>query len=172
MKLPLLLMGLSLTVPAAQAANPFPDWMAQAAAAKVPSYPPNTDAVVLLDDRLITVAPDGRATERQRRVVKILKPQGRQYAEIVAAYTKDEKLDHFHAWSIARDGHQYTVKDQEVHDEALGEWGILYDDLRVVEAGWQDSDLINVVAAVDSNGFPVSSVPSSLAGCRVLLLIC
>jgi hypothetical protein len=59
-----------------------------------------------------------------------------------------------------------------VHDEALREWGILYDDLRVVEAGWQDSDLINVVAAVDSNGFPVSSVPSSLAGCRVLLLIC
>ena len=76
------------------------------------------------------------------------------------------------AWSIAPDGHQYTVRDQEVHDAALGEWGILYDDLRVVEAGWQDSDLINVVAAVDSNGFPVSSVPSSLAGCRVLLLIC
>ena len=130
MKLPLLLIGLSLTAPAARAANPFPDWVVQAAAAKVPSYPANTDAVVLLDDRLITVAPDGRATERQRRVVKILKPQGRQYAEIVASYTKDEKLDYFHAWSIAPDGHQYTVKDQEVHDEALGEWGILYDDLR------------------------------------------
>src|SRR3984885_15985122 len=116
MKLPLLLMGLSLSVPAARAANPFPDWVVQAAAANVPSYPPNTHAVVLLDDRLITVAPDGRATERLRRVLKILKPQGRAYAEIVAAYSKDEKLDYFHAWSIAPDGHRYIVKDQEVRD--------------------------------------------------------
>ena len=86
--------------------------------------------MVLLDDRLVTVAPDGRATERERRVLKILRPRGRQYAEIVAGYSKDEKLDYFHAWSIGPDGHQFIVKDQEVHDEALGQWGILYDDLR------------------------------------------
>ncbi len=74
--------------------------------------------------------PDGRAIERERKVVKILRPGSREYAEIAAYYSKDEKLDFFHAWSIGPDGHQYTVKDQEVHDEALGEWGILYDDLR------------------------------------------
>jgi Domain of Unknown Function with PDB structure (DUF3857)/Transglutaminase-like superfamily len=130
MKLPFLLMGLSLAVPGAYAANPFPDWVVEAAATKVPSYPANTNAVVLLDDRLISIAPDGRATERLRRVLKILKPQGREYAQIVAGYSKDEKLDYFHAWSIAPDGHRYIVKDQEVRDEGLGEWGILYDDLR------------------------------------------
>ena len=130
MKLPLLLMLLSLGAPAARAATPFPEWVVQAAAVKLPSYPANMGAVVLLDDRLVTVGPDGRATERQRRVVKILRPQGRQYGEIVATYSKDEKLDYFHAWSIAPGGHQYAVKDQEVHDQALGQWGILYDDLR------------------------------------------
>src|SRR5271168_3403026 len=119
-----------VTPHAALAANPFPDWVVQAAASKLPSYPANTGAVVLLDDRLVTVASDGRATERERRVLKILRPRGREYAEIVAPYSKDEKLDYFHAWSIGPDGHQYTVKDQEVHDQALGEWGILYDDLR------------------------------------------
>jgi hypothetical protein len=130
MKLPLLLIFLSLCTPAAHAASPFPDWAVQAAAVKLPSYPANTGAVVLLDDRLVIVGPDGRATERQRRVVKILRPQGREYGEIVASYSKDEKLDYFHAWSIAPGGHQYTVKDQDVHDQALGQWGILYDDLR------------------------------------------
>ena len=119
-----------VTPHAALAANPFPDWVVQAAATKLPPYPANTGAVVLLDDRLVTVAPDGRATERERRVLKILRPRGREYAQIVASYSKDEKLDYFHAWSIGTDGHQYTIKDQEVHDQALGEWGILYDDLR------------------------------------------
>ncbi len=126
----LLLISLTLAAPAVRAANPIPDWVVQAAAARLPAYPAPTSAVVLLDDRLVSVGADGRVTERQRRVLKILRPQGREYAEIVASYSKDEKLDYFHAWSIAPDGHQYTVKDQEVHDEALGEWGILYDDLR------------------------------------------
>jgi len=130
MKLPLLLMLVGLVAPAGRAATPFPDWVVQAAAVKLPSYPANTAAVVLLDDRLVSVGPDGRATERQRRVVKILRPQGREYGEIVASYSKDEKLDSFHAWSIAPGGHQYAVKDQDVHDQALGQWGILYDDLR------------------------------------------
>ena len=130
MKQILLLICLGLMTPTVRAANPFPDWIVQAAAAKVPSYPANMGAVVLLDDRLVSIGPDGRATARERRVVKILRPQGRGYARIVAAYSKDEKLDYFHAWSIAPDGHQYTVKDQDVHDRALGEWGILYDDLR------------------------------------------
>ncbi len=126
-----LLLCLVATVPhAALAASAFPDWIVQAAGTSLPSYPSTVGAVVLLDDRLVTVAPDGRATERERRVLKILRPRGREYAEIVADYSKDEKLDFFHAWSIGPDGHQFVVKDQEVHDEALGQWGILYDDLR------------------------------------------
>ena len=133
MKQALLLIGLSLLTPSLHAANPFPDWVTQAASAKLPTYPAHTSAVILLDDRLVSVGPDGRATERERRVLKILRPQGREYANIIAPYSKDEKLNYFHAWSISPDGHQYTVKDQEVRDIALGEWGILYDDLRAKE---------------------------------------
>jgi transglutaminase-like putative cysteine protease len=130
MKPALLLICLGLMTPTVRAANSFPDWVLQAAAGPVPSYPANTSAVVLLDDRLVSVGPDGRATARERQVLKILRPQGRGYAQIIAPYSKDEKLDYFHAWSIAPDGHRFTVKDQEVQDRALGEWGILYDDLR------------------------------------------
>jgi transglutaminase-like putative cysteine protease len=123
--------GLWLGAAPALASTPFPDWLVQAAAdGSAQKYPAETKAVVLLDDTLITVGPDGKATERERSVLKILRPQGREYAEIVAWYRKDKKLNSFHAWSIGPDGHQYTVKDEEVHDRALGEWGILYDDIR------------------------------------------
>jgi transglutaminase-like putative cysteine protease len=96
----------------------------------LPRYPSETKAVILLDDTLVTVGPDGKATERERRVVKILRPQGREYAEIVAWYNKDNKMNSFHAWSIGADGHQYSVKDEEIHDEALGASWELYDDVR------------------------------------------
>jgi hypothetical protein len=111
-------------------ANPLPDWVMQAVKNQPGSYPPKATAVVLLDDRLVTIAPGGQATERERRVLRILRPQGRDEAHILATYSKDEKVDYLHAWSIAPDGRQFTVKDQEIRDHALGEWGILYDDLR------------------------------------------
>lgn len=121
--------------------NQLPDWVVGAAStALLPRYAPETKAVILLDDDLITVGPDGKTTERERKVVKILRPQGREYAEVVAWYSKDNKLNSFHAWSIGPDGHQYTIKDEDVHDQALGEWGILYNDLRgkVVHAPGSD----------------------------------
>jgi Domain of Unknown Function with PDB structure (DUF3857)/Transglutaminase-like superfamily len=129
----LALAGASLAATEARpagAANVFPEWVFQAASVRLPAYPPTMGAVVLLDDRLLTVGPDGRALERHRQVIRILRPQGRAYGEIVATYSKDQKLDYFHTWSIGPDGHQYIVKDQEVSDKAMGEWGILYDDLR------------------------------------------
>ena len=43
-----------------------PDWVTAAASQTLPPYPPETNAVVLLDDTTYTVAPDGRATERCR----------------------------------------------------------------------------------------------------------
>ena len=132
--------------PARAATPPFPDWVVQAAAAKLPAYPPEVKAVVLLDDTLITVGADGQGVERDRQVVKILRPQGRSYAGIVAEYSNDNKLKLFHAWSIGPDGHQYTVKDEEVHDQSLGEWGILYDDLRAKTVRPAGSDPGGVVA--------------------------
>src|ERR1700723_1861776 len=59
-----------------------PDWVRTAAQQKLPQYPPDTNAVVLLEDTTYTVAPDGSATEHFRSVVKILRPQGRDEGRI------------------------------------------------------------------------------------------
>ncbi len=145
----LFVLGLGLGTATARgvASNPLPDWVIGAATNdQLPRYPGEPKAVVLLNDTLITVSPDGKATERERRVIKILRPQGREYAEIVAWYSKDNKMNSFHAWSIGPDGHQYTIKDEEVRDEALGEWGILYDDIRGKIVRPPGADLNGVVA--------------------------
>lgn len=116
---------------AAFAGNPpLPEWMLAAANAKLPAYAPDTKAVVLLDEIVLTVNLEGKAVERQRKVVKILRPQGREFADVVVWFSKDKKLNSFHAWSIGADGHQFTVKDDQVEEVGAEEAGILYADDR------------------------------------------
>jgi hypothetical protein len=43
-----------------------PEWVRTAAAQKLPSYPAETNAVVLFEDTTYTVTPDGTATEHYR----------------------------------------------------------------------------------------------------------
>ncbi len=109
----------------------LPDWVTGA----VTSAPLKSDwrdarAVYLLDDTLITVQPDGRVVERSRTVVKILRPQGREYATPVVSFRSDEKLQSFHVWSIGADGHHYTMKDNEYIEAGDPAYGMLYVDLR------------------------------------------
>jgi Domain of Unknown Function with PDB structure (DUF3857)/Transglutaminase-like superfamily len=115
-------------------ASDFPDWIVQAAAVKTPPCPPDTTAVILLEDKLLTIQSDGKVIERYREVTRILRPQGREYSGAGVDFNKDQKLHSFHAWSIGADGHQYTVKDNEVVERGSGDWGMLYDDIRVKSA--------------------------------------
>jgi hypothetical protein len=118
-------------VESAAAKSPaLPDWVLQAANAKLPEYPPGTKAVVLLEDKMLTVRPDGKAVERYRSVIKILRQQGRSYATVVVPFSNDYKLNTLHVWSIGPDGRQYTVKDDQIREEGNDEWGMLYVDER------------------------------------------
>src|SRR5271170_8490474 len=99
-KLPLYLSTLTLlsilsfsTLPAfASKPDSVPDWVRTAAQQKLPDYPPETNAVVLLEDTTYTVAPDGSAVEHFRRVVKILRPQGRGEGIVAVPFDKDAKI--------------------------------------------------------------------------------
>ena len=69
--------GLLLAGAAAEApALAFPDWVTQAAAVPLPEHSSDARAIILLEDTLITVQPDGRSVERYRLAVKILRPGG------------------------------------------------------------------------------------------------
>ena len=117
-----------------------PDWMRAAAAQTVPKYAPGTNAVVLLSDFVYTVAPDGRASERHREVIKILRPQGRDDGIVAVNFDKDRKLTSLHVWSIGPDGHEFAVKDSDIVEIGYPSSGILYDDmhLKVAHAPGRD----------------------------------
>lgn len=112
--------------------NNVPDWVRAAAAQPLPSLPETTKAVVLLDDETYTVDQKGQAVEHVRKVVKILRPQGRDDAYPSVDFDKDSKVLSLHAWSIDPAGHEYAVKDNEMAEVSPpGEgWNQLYVDVK------------------------------------------
>jgi hypothetical protein len=121
--------GMSQAVVAAKH-DSVPDWVRSAAEQKLPAYPPETNAVVLLDDTSYSVAPNGQATEHYRRVVKILRPAGRDEGVITIRFDKDTPLSWLHVWSIGPDGHEYAVDDKEIVELDYPGGGILYEDAK------------------------------------------
>lgn len=118
-------------VPALAEKKPaLPAWLKEAAAQPLPSYPANTNAVVLLSDTTYTVGGDLRAVEHVRVAYKILRPQGRGYANLGTGYDGDSKLRSLKIWSIGPDGHEYELKDNEIHDGAAYDGFSLYSDNR------------------------------------------
>ena len=102
---------------------PAPDWVLDAAKTPTPlvATATNAPAVILFDEYLITVDEQNHAVERERYVVRILKPQGRDYAHCTAYYDVDSKLRNFHSWTIAADGKQFQARDEDYSDRGLAE---------------------------------------------------
>ena len=132
---------------AARAATPQPpDWVLAAAHAAPPADDAHAEAIVLDDEETLTVGVDGRATLHKRRVIKILRPQGRGFATVVVPIDRDRKLHSLHVWSIAADGHPYTLRDNEIAEIGNESYGILYEDLRLKVAHAPAADPGAVVA--------------------------
>jgi hypothetical protein len=123
-----------------------PDWVRAAAAQTLPHYPAETNAVVLLEDTTYSVGADGRAVEHVRRVVKILRPQGRDEAIVHVGFDKDTKILSMNVWSIGPDGHEYTMKDKDFADVGLEGGGIAFEDDRYRVARAPGGDPGGVIA--------------------------
>lgn len=127
-------------------APPMPDWVREAAKQTLPEFPRSTRAVVLLEDETYTVGPDGRAVDHVRKVVKILRPQGRKYGVPFIWYDKDSKVLSMHVWSIDPAGHEYSLKDNEITDFSPPGSGEGYGDERAKTADPPGLDPGGVVA--------------------------
>jgi hypothetical protein len=123
--------GLMLAPAAAHAfKDSVPDWVRDAAKEALPAYKGDPDAVVLLRDVHYSVQANGQAVEHYREVIRILRPQGRHYAEMGTYFDDSSKINFLHIWSIGADGHEYQLKDNEITDEGVSGGGILYADDR------------------------------------------
>ncbi len=140
------LSSVGFALPALAGTPQPPDWVLTAAHASTPDYPKTTMAVVLDDEETLTVEPDGKATLLKRRVIRILRPQGRNFANVFVPIDRDRKLHALHVWSIAVDGHPYTLRDNEIAEVGDNEYGMLYVDLHAKAAHAPAADPGAVVA--------------------------
>ncbi len=127
----LLLVSLSMGAPAFASRDSVPDWVRAAIAQPQGKFPAETSAVVLLDNTTLSVGSDGKSIEKHRRVVKILRPNGREQGLVGVPFDKDTKILSFHVWSVGPDGHEYQMKDDEMMEIGYPGQGNFYEDMRM-----------------------------------------
>ncbi|HPW17835.1 MAG TPA: DUF3857 domain-containing protein, partial [Candidatus Aminicenantes bacterium] len=110
-----LFIALSLAVTALEPAAPaIPDWLAQAALAPVGDHPAETEAVFLLDERMVTVRETGTIRVACRVALRILRPGGIDQArQLALASGFDTKILSMNGWGVTegRKTVKVTVKD-------------------------------------------------------------
>jgi len=116
-----LFLSLLVTIPAARCAD-APQWMHAAANAALPEHDEKTNAVLLYSEDTLSVQSNGKIKKVERRVYKILRPDGRQYGTFRADFDAETKINNIHGWCIPSQGKDYEVREKEAIETAL--WGV------------------------------------------------
>src|ERR1700691_3558310 len=81
-----------LWAPRSVRADNAPDWLRAAAQDKLPDYPADTVAVILLDERQTIVKDNGEIETRYRRAYKLLRPEARkEYGGVAVNFDNETK---------------------------------------------------------------------------------
>jgi uncharacterized protein DUF3857/transglutaminase superfamily protein len=121
-----------------------PEWMRLAMALPLPTYPPETNAVKLLDEQITTVREDGEIRTTYRKAWKILRPEGRDLGIVGVAYDGDTKLTYLKAWALTAKGAEFEVKEKDFYEMNVGS-GSLYDDVRTKGTKIDGTDVGSIV---------------------------
>lgn len=100
-----------LAIAAASANAEVPDWLRNAAKQPTKTYATDVDAVVLMDEQVTTVNDKGEIVRHNRVALRILRPEGRDWATFYQNYDSDSKVNLLHGWSITAQGQEYESKD-------------------------------------------------------------
>jgi transglutaminase-like putative cysteine protease len=98
-----------------------PDWVRQATTVQVKAsdYDDETNAVVLLDEQVVTIDGNGNIGTDGRRVIRILRPQGRTEASMPLFFDTDEKVKNLHAYTITKTGVEFEAKEKDAVEKSL-----------------------------------------------------
>src|SRR5258708_12604639 len=112
------------------ASDDAPAWLRQAANLTIPTYDKDVTAVVLVDDGTISVSDDGRVVKVYNFAVRILRRDGRGYAQARVGYVPEYgKVKELRAWLIRGDGEVKRYGKDETLDVA-GTPNDVYDEYR------------------------------------------
>ena len=122
-----------------------PDWVRQAAAKTQKVYSPKTNAVVLFSETQFTVDGPGKYVEHRRRVVRILRHEGRSEGHLAIGAGNGEKINSIHAWTVDSQKREYELREKDFRE--VGGYGeLLYSDVHYLEAQAPVSEPGSVVA--------------------------
>lgn len=113
--------------PAAAAAS-VPDWLRSAAQQAARKYPDDVDAVVLLDQREVTVKGNSDIVIHRRIVYRILRPEGRSVAEHGVPFDSETRINFFRGWSLTARGQEYEIKDKDAVEVSTTTFEVFSDD--------------------------------------------
>jgi transglutaminase-like putative cysteine protease len=118
----------SLWVPNCVQADSAPDWLRAAAQDKLPDYPADTVAVILLDERQTIVKDNGEIETRYRRAYKLLRPEAREnYGGVAVNFDNETKLSFLKAWTVMPDGRQIEVKEKDAVEVGVSDYELYSD---------------------------------------------
>jgi hypothetical protein len=109
---------LLVRIPAARCAD-APQWMHIAANGALPAHDEKTNAVLLYSEDILSVQSNGKIKKVERRVYKILRPDGREYGTFHANFDAETKINNIHGWCIPSQGKDYEVKEKDAIETAL-----------------------------------------------------
>jgi hypothetical protein len=121
---------LAASAVAAPAGDEAPAWVQQATSIKVPSYEKDVPAVVLVNESNTTISSDGKVTEVYNYAIRILRREGREYAEAGVGYIPDiSKVKEFRAWLI-RPGSETKRYGKDETVDIAGDLNDVYNEYR------------------------------------------
>jgi Domain of Unknown Function with PDB structure (DUF3857)/Transglutaminase-like superfamily len=106
-------------LPGASRAADAPAWMHALSSVPVPPHDDKADAVILYQESVLTVSPNGKIKRLDRQVFKILRPGGQARAKPRFYFDPKSPITNLHGWSIPPDGKDYEVKERDAIDSAV-----------------------------------------------------
>jgi hypothetical protein len=113
-----LFFSLLVMIPAARGGD-APQWMHAVVNAALPAHDEKTNAVLLYSEDVLSVQSNGKIKKVERRVYKILRPDGRQYGTFHTNFDTETKINNMHGWCIPSQGKDYEVKEKDAIETAL-----------------------------------------------------
>lgn len=119
-------------LPNTAAAVEAPAWLNEICRVATPAYPPETEAVVLLDQLDTTVTNAGTLLSTHRRAVRVLRPSGcEEAAHLIATSAFDTKVNSMTGWNVRPAGEPRKVTMKQAIMSSLAP-DILYMDVKLI----------------------------------------
>lgn len=121
-----------------------PDWLRALAQQPPKKYADDANAVVLLDEQEVTVRDAGDIVTHGRIAYRILRPEGREYADLELDFDNETKINFLRGWSITAKGQEYEVKEKDAIELGLVP-DVLFSDAKAKKIRVPGADVGSVV---------------------------